>query len=216
MAPLRPCSRLGEPTGRIPPRRRCKGSDGRFYGTTFRGGAVGAGSVFAMTAEGALTTLYSFTAKSDGGYPSGELVQGADGSLYGTTTAGGPTDCGTVFRITPLRRIHQSALLQWRGRQVPCRGAGAGLRWQFLWPDLRGRRQRQGRCIQDHSSRRLHAALLVYRRRRRLFAGRCAGGRLRLQFLWRDQAQHLERLRAVWDGIQDYPQWRADHPAHLR
>jgi len=78
-----------------------RGADGRFYGTTFRGGTIGAGVVFAMTADGALTTLYSFSGDSDGGYPSGELLRGADGSFYGTTTAGGLSDYGTVFRIAP-------------------------------------------------------------------------------------------------------------------
>jgi hypothetical protein len=40
-----------------------------------------------------ITTLYSFTGGSDGADPNGSLVQGPDGSLYGTTS-------GTVFRIT--------------------------------------------------------------------------------------------------------------------
>jgi hypothetical protein len=40
-----------------------------------------------------LTTLYSFTGGSDGAGPNGSLVQGQDGSLYGSTS-------GTVFRIT--------------------------------------------------------------------------------------------------------------------
>ncbi len=48
---------------------------------TFRGGAIGAGSVFAMTAEGALTTLYSFTGEATAAILRVELVQGTDGSL---------------------------------------------------------------------------------------------------------------------------------------
>ena len=44
--------------------------------------------------------MYSFTGDSDGAQPSGELVQGADGSFYGTTTAGGVFGYGTVFRVT--------------------------------------------------------------------------------------------------------------------
>jgi uncharacterized repeat protein (TIGR03803 family) len=77
-----------------------QGVDGKFYGTTFRDGTLGAGTVFSLTAGGALTTLYSFSENADGGYPSGELVQGPDGGFYGTTTAGGLSDNGTVFRIT--------------------------------------------------------------------------------------------------------------------
>src|SRR5207244_925307 len=38
-----------------------QGSDGRFYGTTVRGGASGYGTVFAIDATGTLTTFYSFT-----------------------------------------------------------------------------------------------------------------------------------------------------------
>ena len=38
-----------------------QGKDGNFYGTTANGGAFGDGSVFRMTAGGAVTGLYSFT-----------------------------------------------------------------------------------------------------------------------------------------------------------
>jgi len=54
----------------------------------------------------ALTTLYSFCTGSGGNCPDGEnvyagLVQGLDGSLYGTTSQGGAHGGGTVFRISP-------------------------------------------------------------------------------------------------------------------
>ena len=89
-----------------------EGSDGNFYGTTEAGGAKGLGTVFKMTRSGVLTTLYSFCSKAncaDGSLPSGPLVQGTDGNLYGTTVRGG-TDCGlngcgTVFRITPRGQL---------------------------------------------------------------------------------------------------------------
>ncbi|HTS18728.1 MAG TPA: choice-of-anchor tandem repeat GloVer-containing protein [Verrucomicrobiae bacterium] len=45
------------------------------------------------------TSFYSFAGHPpDGGYPYGGLVQGTNGSFYGTTTAGG---YGSVFRISP-------------------------------------------------------------------------------------------------------------------
>ncbi len=82
-----------------------QGTDGNFYGTTFYGGANGSGTVFQITAEGALTTLYSFCAQSsctDGANPTAALVQGTDGDFYGTTGFGGVgTGHGTVFKITP-------------------------------------------------------------------------------------------------------------------
>jgi len=47
-----------------------------------------------------LTTLGSFT-KTNGAYPNAGLLQAADGFLYGTTTEGGSSNLGTVFRISP-------------------------------------------------------------------------------------------------------------------
>jgi uncharacterized repeat protein (TIGR03803 family) len=77
------------------------GKDGNFYGNASRGGASGAGTVFKITPTGALTTLYSFSGGLDGAVPTGDLVQGRDGSFYGVTVGGGTNDKGTVFKITP-------------------------------------------------------------------------------------------------------------------
>jgi uncharacterized repeat protein (TIGR03803 family) len=75
-------------------------SDGLFYGTTYYGGTNGGwGTVFRMTADGTLTTLYSF-GQADGAYPGAGLVQATDGNLYGTTSEGGLGGQGTVFRLT--------------------------------------------------------------------------------------------------------------------
>jgi uncharacterized repeat protein (TIGR03803 family) len=86
-----------------------QGRDGYFYGTTSEGGDMnqvvfGAGTVFKISTNGELTTLYSFTGESDG-YSPGGLVQGGDGNLYGTTfgmTRGvvETTSLGTVFKIS--------------------------------------------------------------------------------------------------------------------
>jgi uncharacterized repeat protein (TIGR03803 family) len=78
-------------------------TDGNLYGTTYGGGAEGAGTVFKITPSGTLTTVYSFCARSgcsDGEFPYAALVQAANGSLYGTTTGGGANGDGTVFKIT--------------------------------------------------------------------------------------------------------------------
>ena len=75
-------------------------SDGLFYGTTGAGGTNGGwGTIFRMTADGTLTTLYSFS-YDDGAYPGAGLVQATDGNFYGTTSEGGWGGQGTVFRIT--------------------------------------------------------------------------------------------------------------------
>jgi uncharacterized repeat protein (TIGR03803 family) len=74
-------------------------TDGNFYGTTYGGGAYGDGTVFKISARGALTTLHSFNG-SDGGDPFGGLVQGTDGNFYGITDLGGAYGLGTVFKIT--------------------------------------------------------------------------------------------------------------------
>src|SRR6516165_9972058 len=84
------------------------GTDGEYYGVTDGGGVVGLGfgTVFKITAAGGLKTLHSFVG-TDGAYPNSFLVQGTDGSFYGTTIAGGNlaacsgSGCGTVFKVTP-------------------------------------------------------------------------------------------------------------------
>jgi uncharacterized repeat protein (TIGR03803 family) len=85
-----------EPRGRL-----VQGLDGNFYGTTCAGGRYSwsRGTIFKMTTNGTLSTLYSFTGGSDGDYPVAGLVQGADGNFYGTTRYGGTNGSGTVFKI---------------------------------------------------------------------------------------------------------------------
>ena len=76
--------------GAIPHAGLVQGSDGNFYGTTYGGGTNGYdGTVFKISTNGALTTLYSFTGGNDGANPEAGLVQGSDGYFYGTTDHGG-------------------------------------------------------------------------------------------------------------------------------
>lgn len=78
-------------------------ADGDFYGETYNGGGVGAGTVFKITSGGELTTLYNFCTQTncaDGALPQSALVQISDGSLYGTTVIGGAQNQGTIFKIT--------------------------------------------------------------------------------------------------------------------
>ena len=48
-----------------------------------------------------VTTLARLGGTPDGYDPQGSLIVGGDGSFYGTTEAGGPANCGTVYRIAP-------------------------------------------------------------------------------------------------------------------
>jgi uncharacterized repeat protein (TIGR03803 family) len=75
-------------------------SDGNLYGVTNSGGEYGCGSIYQLTSAGNLTTLYSFTGGTDGGYPAAGVVEAPDGALYGTTTLGGAMGLGTVFRFS--------------------------------------------------------------------------------------------------------------------
>jgi uncharacterized repeat protein (TIGR03803 family) len=75
------------------------GPAGRFYGTTYAGGASGYGTVFQLDTTGKETVLYSFAAGSDGSGPKAGLVRDAAGNLYGTTYSGGAPGYGTVFKV---------------------------------------------------------------------------------------------------------------------
>ena len=84
-----------------------RATDGSLYGTAYYGGAYGNGAVFKVDGCGTESLVYSFSAAgTDGAHPLGGLIQGADGALYGTTTAGGahatvPQEVlGTVFKLT--------------------------------------------------------------------------------------------------------------------
>lgn len=82
-------------------------SDGNYYGSTEYGGSYGGGVIFSLSSAGVETILHSFSGNglqsgsTDGAYPKGRLVQGSDGTLYGTTEYGGLFDLGSVFSITP-------------------------------------------------------------------------------------------------------------------
>lgn len=108
------CSQTNCPDGLYPNGGMIQGTDGNFYGTTSDGGVdeecgvneFGCGTVFQITPQGALTTLYRFCSSGypacpDGNTPQGGLVQAVDGSFYGTTYGGVlQTTGGTIFNIT--------------------------------------------------------------------------------------------------------------------
>ncbi len=77
------------------------------YGTQSNGGAAASGAVFRLAADGSgYAVLHEFSAgdqngvNADGAYPTGALVQGADGSLYGETQSGGAYGLGEVYALS--------------------------------------------------------------------------------------------------------------------
>jgi len=94
---------IGYPTdGTNPIGVLTQGNDGAFYGVTYAGGAKNLGSVFKITSTGVLTILHSFAGyPADGTWPRSGLILGSDGNFYGTTSRGGKTNNGMLYRITP-------------------------------------------------------------------------------------------------------------------
>ncbi len=78
-------------------------TSGNLFGTTLNSGANNHGTVFEIgkTANGfssTPTTLLSFNG-TNGATPSADLIIDASGNLFGTTSAGGANNQGTVFEI---------------------------------------------------------------------------------------------------------------------
>jgi len=78
------CS-CGTPDGFLPAGPLTLASDGNFYGITSLGGTSNEGTIFRMTPRGVVTPMHSFT-DDDGGAPTGGIIEGADGYLYGATS----------------------------------------------------------------------------------------------------------------------------------
>jgi uncharacterized repeat protein (TIGR03803 family) len=75
---------------------------------TLEGGESQAGTVYELSPPSVgswtETILHSFSAgigDPDGSNPVGGVVLDSSGNLYGTTSAGGQANAGTVFEITP-------------------------------------------------------------------------------------------------------------------
>jgi uncharacterized repeat protein (TIGR03803 family) len=111
---------------------------GTLYGTTYHGGGTsctygnyGCGTIFSVALSGGKeTVLHTFGSRSgDGAYPLGGLIN-VNGTLYGTTGAGGANNAGTVFSITPSGT--ETVLYSFKGGS----GDGAGPEGRLL--DVRG------------------------------------------------------------------------------
>jgi uncharacterized repeat protein (TIGR03803 family) len=78
---------------------------GNLYGTTYVGGAIGAGCVYRMypgTGGGwSENVVYSFTESPDGNAPGVGVTLGNGGVFYGVTSYGGTAQMGVVFALKP-------------------------------------------------------------------------------------------------------------------
>jgi len=95
------CTETNCSDGGLPLAGLIQATDGNFYGTTNVGGANGNGTIFQIIPgiTPTLTTLHSFDG-TDGLNPAGALFQATNGTLYGTTYAGGTYGAGTVFSLS--------------------------------------------------------------------------------------------------------------------
>lgn len=97
----------GQPDGFFPNGGLVRDGNGVLYGTTNGAGSGGWGTVFSLTPPSAgqstwlEAVLYNFTGGLDGGSPDYTPVLSPDGTLYGTSNAGGTTSSGTVYALTP-------------------------------------------------------------------------------------------------------------------
>jgi uncharacterized repeat protein (TIGR03803 family) len=86
-------------------------TSGNLYSTTAAGGTpplyLNAGTVFELSPPSVGTTnwtetiLYSFTGQKDGAIANNDILIDRNGVIYSTTEAGGKSNLGTVFKLTP-------------------------------------------------------------------------------------------------------------------
>src|SRR6266446_1689823 len=91
---------VGTPDGSGPYGGLVVDSSGNLYGTTVIGGTSNNGTVFKTTSTGTTTLLHNFAGNPDGSRPYGGLVRDSSGNLYSTTSQGGSSNLGTVFKTT--------------------------------------------------------------------------------------------------------------------
>jgi len=104
---------------------------GNLYGVTeyggnsncYSGGYSGCGVAFKVSLHGSdwvLTPLYAFQGGSDGSYAMADVSIASDGTVYGTTSAGGTgncstgiSGCGTVFHLRPAPNRCRAVICGW-------------------------------------------------------------------------------------------------------
>ncbi|HEY9826515.1 MAG TPA: choice-of-anchor tandem repeat GloVer-containing protein, partial [Stenomitos sp.] len=102
-------------TGAKPVARLFQNSDGNLYGSTNLGGTSNLGTIFRLTSPTftTLKTLANFNG-TNGANPAGRLILGSDSRLWGTTTAGGSANLGTIFKV-PLAGGSPTVVVSFKG-----------------------------------------------------------------------------------------------------
>ncbi len=103
----------GQPDGASPLAGLFLDAAGNMYGTTSLGGTSNLGTVFKLDSTGKESVLYSFTGEPDGADPVADLVLDATGNIYGTTSLGGSSNLGTVFKLDSASK--ESVLYSFEG-----------------------------------------------------------------------------------------------------
>jgi uncharacterized repeat protein (TIGR03803 family) len=81
-------------------------TDGKLYGMTYNGGALGFGVIFSFDPSSSTYTKLKEFDFTNGGSAPGSLMQASDGKLYGMTSNGGSNGVGVIFPLTlPLPLI---------------------------------------------------------------------------------------------------------------
>ena len=134
--------------GAVPSAGLIQASDGSFYDTTFASGTnvlTGNGTVYRSTPAGVLTTLHAFDGVT-ALQPSGDIVFGPDGALFGKTQAGGTSGYGTVYKLAIHGAITALHSFVYTDGGVPVGGGGikpllilsyAGAVTPYFWADRR-------------------------------------------------------------------------------
>jgi uncharacterized repeat protein (TIGR03803 family) len=82
-------------------------ASGNFYNATVAGGFLDYGTIFDLSPPSGggtswtETVLYAFGGGKDGALAESDVIMDRNGVIYGTTGAGGASNRGTVFKLTP-------------------------------------------------------------------------------------------------------------------
>ena len=74
-------------------------SQGNLYGTVFQGGVNGSLGAVKIATSGTESFVHTFAGIPDGADPMTGMIRDSAGNFYGTTSSGGTSGTGTVFKI---------------------------------------------------------------------------------------------------------------------